>query len=82
MVVARLAEYHAADADTVIFSAACAPDRRQAVTRLFAESVLPQLAPLAPLAPVPAEARGGLLGRSARLRADDLDLRGGGPARA
>ncbi len=42
MVVARLAEYHAAGADTVIFSAACAPDRRQAVTRLFAESVLPR----------------------------------------
>ncbi len=42
MVVARLAEYHAAGADTVIFSAACAPDCRQAVTRLFAESVLPR----------------------------------------
>ena len=44
MVVARLAEYHAAGVDTVIFSAACTPDRRQAVTRLFAESVLPHLA--------------------------------------
>ena len=46
MVAARLAEYHAAGADTVIFSAACAPDRRPAVTQLFAESVLPQLAGL------------------------------------
>jgi alkanesulfonate monooxygenase SsuD/methylene tetrahydromethanopterin reductase-like flavin-dependent oxidoreductase (luciferase family) len=44
MVVARLAEYQAAGADTVIFSAACAPARRPAVTALFAESVLPRLA--------------------------------------
>jgi alkanesulfonate monooxygenase SsuD/methylene tetrahydromethanopterin reductase-like flavin-dependent oxidoreductase (luciferase family) len=44
MVVARLAEYQAAGADTVIFSAACAPERRPAVTALFAESVLPRLA--------------------------------------
>jgi alkanesulfonate monooxygenase SsuD/methylene tetrahydromethanopterin reductase-like flavin-dependent oxidoreductase (luciferase family) len=46
MVAARLAEYHAAGVDTVIFSAACTPDRRPAVTQLFAESVLPQLAGL------------------------------------
>jgi probable F420-dependent oxidoreductase len=44
MVVSRLAEYHAAGADTVIFSAACPPARRPAVTALFAESVLPHLA--------------------------------------
>jgi probable F420-dependent oxidoreductase len=44
MIVSRLAEYHAAGADTVIFSAACPPARRPAVTALFAESVLPHLA--------------------------------------
>jgi alkanesulfonate monooxygenase SsuD/methylene tetrahydromethanopterin reductase-like flavin-dependent oxidoreductase (luciferase family) len=43
MVVARLAEYQAAGADTVIFCPACAPERRPAVTALFAESVLPRL---------------------------------------
>jgi alkanesulfonate monooxygenase SsuD/methylene tetrahydromethanopterin reductase-like flavin-dependent oxidoreductase (luciferase family) len=43
MVVARLAEYHAAGAGTVIFSAACPPERRPAVTELFAEAVLPRL---------------------------------------
>jgi alkanesulfonate monooxygenase SsuD/methylene tetrahydromethanopterin reductase-like flavin-dependent oxidoreductase (luciferase family) len=42
-VVARLAEYHAAGADTVIFGPVCAPERRLAVTTLFAESVLPRL---------------------------------------
>jgi len=46
MVAARLAEYHAAGVDTVIFSAACTPERRPAVTELFAGSVLPQLASL------------------------------------
>jgi alkanesulfonate monooxygenase SsuD/methylene tetrahydromethanopterin reductase-like flavin-dependent oxidoreductase (luciferase family) len=43
MVVARLAEYQAAGADTVIFGPVCAPERRLAVTTLFAESVLPRL---------------------------------------
>jgi alkanesulfonate monooxygenase SsuD/methylene tetrahydromethanopterin reductase-like flavin-dependent oxidoreductase (luciferase family) len=42
-VVARLAEYHSAGADTVIFGPVCAPERRLAVTTLFAESVLPRL---------------------------------------
>jgi alkanesulfonate monooxygenase SsuD/methylene tetrahydromethanopterin reductase-like flavin-dependent oxidoreductase (luciferase family) len=46
MVAARLAEYHAAGADTVILAVACTPDRRQAVISLFAESVLPHLAGL------------------------------------
>ena len=46
MVAGRLAEYHAAGVDTVIFSAACTPERLPAVTELFAESVLPQLAGL------------------------------------
>jgi probable F420-dependent oxidoreductase len=40
---ARLAEYQAAGADTVIFSPACAPDRVASVTELFAREVLPQL---------------------------------------
>ena len=44
MVAARLAEYHAAGAGTVIFSAACPPERRPAVTELFAGAVLPRLA--------------------------------------
>jgi probable F420-dependent oxidoreductase len=46
MVAARLADYHAAGVDTVIFSAACSTERRAAVTELFAVSVLPQLAGL------------------------------------
>jgi probable F420-dependent oxidoreductase len=41
--VARLAEYAAAGADTVIFSPACPADRVEAVTALFAREVLPQL---------------------------------------
>jgi alkanesulfonate monooxygenase SsuD/methylene tetrahydromethanopterin reductase-like flavin-dependent oxidoreductase (luciferase family) len=45
MVAARLAEYHAAGAGTVIFSPACPPGRREAVTTVFAESVLPLLPP-------------------------------------
>jgi probable F420-dependent oxidoreductase len=40
---ARLAEYEAAGADTVIFSPACAPERVAAVTDLFAREVLPHL---------------------------------------
>ena len=47
-VLARLAEYHAAGASTVIFSAACPPERRQAVISLFAEAVLPRLHTLEP----------------------------------
>jgi hypothetical protein len=43
MVAARLAEYHAAGAGTVIFSAACPPERHPAVTELFAGAVLPRL---------------------------------------
>jgi alkanesulfonate monooxygenase SsuD/methylene tetrahydromethanopterin reductase-like flavin-dependent oxidoreductase (luciferase family) len=43
MVVARLAEFHAAGADAVIFAAACAPERRADVAALFAEAVLPRL---------------------------------------
>jgi hypothetical protein len=43
MIVTRLAEYQAAGADTVIFSAACAPERQASVTELFAEAVLPRL---------------------------------------
>jgi len=43
MVAARLAEYRAAGAGTVIFSAACPPERRPAVTELFAGAVLPRL---------------------------------------
>ncbi len=39
----RFAEYHAAGAGTVIFSAACPPERRPAVTELFAGAVLPRL---------------------------------------
>jgi probable F420-dependent oxidoreductase len=42
-VLARLAEYRAAGADTVIFSPACAPERRDEVVTRFAESVLPRL---------------------------------------
>jgi alkanesulfonate monooxygenase SsuD/methylene tetrahydromethanopterin reductase-like flavin-dependent oxidoreductase (luciferase family) len=44
-VTARLAEYAAAGASTVIFSPACAPQRRREVAALFAEAVLPRLAP-------------------------------------
>jgi probable F420-dependent oxidoreductase len=43
MLVARLAEYTAAGADTVIFSPACAPERVSAVTGLFAREVLPNI---------------------------------------
>jgi alkanesulfonate monooxygenase SsuD/methylene tetrahydromethanopterin reductase-like flavin-dependent oxidoreductase (luciferase family) len=43
-VTARLAEYAAAGASTVIFSPACAPQRRREVAALFAETVLPRLA--------------------------------------
>jgi alkanesulfonate monooxygenase SsuD/methylene tetrahydromethanopterin reductase-like flavin-dependent oxidoreductase (luciferase family) len=43
MVTARLAEYAAAGASTVIFSPACAPSRRREVAALFAEAVLPHL---------------------------------------
>ena len=46
MVVARLAEYQAAGADTVIFSPACAPERWDEVVALFAAEVLPQLSRL------------------------------------
>lgn len=46
MVVARLTEFHAAGADTVIFAPACPPERRLDVTALFAEAVLPRLAGL------------------------------------
>jgi alkanesulfonate monooxygenase SsuD/methylene tetrahydromethanopterin reductase-like flavin-dependent oxidoreductase (luciferase family) len=58
MVAARLAEYHAAGVDTVIFSAACTPDRRPAVTQLFAESVLPQLAGLHRVKDLPGDQQG------------------------
>jgi len=40
---ARLAEYQAAGADTVMFSPACPPERRDEVVTLFAEEVLPHL---------------------------------------
>jgi probable F420-dependent oxidoreductase len=43
LVVARLAEFRAAGADTVIFGAACPPERRADVTALFAEAVRPHL---------------------------------------
>jgi probable F420-dependent oxidoreductase len=43
MLVARLAEYAAAGAGTVIFSPACAPERVSAVTGLFARDVLPNI---------------------------------------
>jgi probable F420-dependent oxidoreductase len=43
MLVARLAEYQAAGAGTVIFSPACPPERVEAVTGLFAREVLPSL---------------------------------------
>jgi probable F420-dependent oxidoreductase len=46
MVVARLTEFHAAGADTVIFAPACPPERRLEVAALFAEAVLPRLAGL------------------------------------
>ena len=49
MVLARLAEYAAAGAETVIFSAACPPERRQAVIGLFAEAVLPRLSAREPV---------------------------------
>ncbi len=42
-VVARLAEYHAAGAETVIFSPACAPERHADMIALFAEAVRPRL---------------------------------------
>ena len=42
-VLARLADYQAAGADTVIFSPACAPERHDEVTALFAREVLPRL---------------------------------------
>jgi alkanesulfonate monooxygenase SsuD/methylene tetrahydromethanopterin reductase-like flavin-dependent oxidoreductase (luciferase family) len=42
-VVARLAEYQAAGADTVIFSPACPADRWDEVVAVFAEEVLPRL---------------------------------------
>jgi probable F420-dependent oxidoreductase len=42
-VLARLSEYQAAGADTVIFSPACAPERRDQVVTTFAEAVLPRL---------------------------------------
>jgi probable F420-dependent oxidoreductase len=42
-VVARLAGYHAAGAETVIFCPACPPDRQADVTALFAEAVRPRL---------------------------------------
>jgi len=41
--VARLAEYHAAGAETVIFCPACPPDRHADVTALFAGAVRPRL---------------------------------------
>jgi alkanesulfonate monooxygenase SsuD/methylene tetrahydromethanopterin reductase-like flavin-dependent oxidoreductase (luciferase family) len=43
MVVARLAEFHAAGADTVIFAPACPPERHAGMTALFAEAVRPRL---------------------------------------
>jgi len=46
-VVARLAEYHAAGAETVIFCPACPLDRHADVTALFAAAVRPRL-PAAP----------------------------------
>jgi alkanesulfonate monooxygenase SsuD/methylene tetrahydromethanopterin reductase-like flavin-dependent oxidoreductase (luciferase family) len=48
MVVARLAEFHAAGADTVIFAPACPPERRVGMTALFAEAVRPRLASVQP----------------------------------
>jgi probable F420-dependent oxidoreductase len=47
-VLARLAEYRAAGADTVIFSPACAPERHDEVVARFAESVLPRLSTAQP----------------------------------
>jgi alkanesulfonate monooxygenase SsuD/methylene tetrahydromethanopterin reductase-like flavin-dependent oxidoreductase (luciferase family) len=44
MVVARLAEFHAAGAETVIFAPACPPERRAGMTALFAGDVVPRLA--------------------------------------
>ena len=41
--MARLADYHAAGAETVIFTPACAPERHDEVTALFAQEVLPRL---------------------------------------
>ena len=43
MVVARLAEFRACGADTVIFAPACPPERRADMTALFAEAVRPRL---------------------------------------
>jgi alkanesulfonate monooxygenase SsuD/methylene tetrahydromethanopterin reductase-like flavin-dependent oxidoreductase (luciferase family) len=44
-VTARLSEYHAAGAETVIFSPACPPERHADVTALFARAVCPHLPP-------------------------------------
>ena len=62
-VVARLAEYHAAGAETVIFSPACAPERDADMIALFAEAVRPRLPGAAagaarPETPGPPAARG------------------------
>ena len=46
LVVARLAEFHAAGADTVIFAPACPPEQRADMTALFAEAVRPRLTQL------------------------------------
>jgi hypothetical protein len=43
MVVARLAEFRAAGADTVIVAPACPPERRAGMTALFAGAVRPRL---------------------------------------
>ena len=42
-VTARLTEYHAAGAETVIFCPACIPERLTDVTGLFAAAVRPRL---------------------------------------
>jgi alkanesulfonate monooxygenase SsuD/methylene tetrahydromethanopterin reductase-like flavin-dependent oxidoreductase (luciferase family) len=44
LVAARLADFHAAGADTVIFAPACPPEQRAGMTALFAEAVGPRLA--------------------------------------
>ena len=46
-VTARLAEYAAAGASTVIFSPACPPERSREVAELFAGTVLPRLPAMA-----------------------------------
>ncbi len=43
VIVARLGEYHAAGAETLIFCPACPPDRQADVTAPFAEGVRPRL---------------------------------------